>query len=94
LQPRILDTVLFSFTITDASLFTFNEACNLVDVLNGEIANVETGIAAGQFPFISADFIESHRADYAEAICNMLNGFLQCKLIGGFGSHELGPDYE
>jgi hypothetical protein len=86
--------VLFSFTTTDASLFTFNEACNLVDVLNGEIANVETGIDAGQFPFISADFIESHRADYAEAICNMLNGFLQCKLIGGFGSHELGPDYE
>ena len=79
-----LDTVLFSLKTTHASLFTFNKACNLVDVLNGEIANAETGIDASQFLFCSAGFIKSHPADYAEAICNVVNGFLQCNADGAY----------
>jgi hypothetical protein len=67
-----------SITFAEASLFTFNDACNLVALSNGEIAN-GPGFSEQWLLF---NILPKNIPDNITVVCEMVSGFLQCSLPG------------
>jgi hypothetical protein len=73
----ILDTGYIHYTSdpTEASLFTFNNACNLVSVDTGGVGILPAGVTGEVFLFATPG---EYQGAYVPAVCNLVEGLLQC----------------
>jgi hypothetical protein len=73
----ILNTGYIDYTsdATEASLFTFNDACNLVSVDTGDIGILPAGATDQLFFFPDPG---EYQGASVPAVCNLVEGLLQC----------------
>jgi hypothetical protein len=72
------DVASFGTSTSSASLFTFNDECNLLGAISGEIANVNEGATYEELFFNTAAQISSSGGGFVPAICSISNNQLFC----------------
>jgi hypothetical protein len=78
------DAIEFSTNPADATLFTFNSACNLIAVISSLIADVINDEINGEYEFDFEDpsVVAQNPTLLPPAVCDINSGFLQCEVVG------------